>query len=229
MEDTRTPWRMLCTPRRMLAPRGGGSSEESGEARTIFTPAVPFRVTVLALGSLLLFGRGRKNPSWFSLGSCWLFLGGFFWLLLKLEGSTLPDPGEGARAGPRRDPPPEGCGQEKGGTPRSLQCCLCPETLKPADQSDLVASLKEGKEDGGGRKLGNCPNPREGRGEGRKSVIFLFLKGRGKICPCSAAISLGVQIWTGGECPERQQASNMYICVCIYTHSTYTIFLSFPL
>lgn len=77
-----------------------------------------------------------------------------------------------------------------GGTPAafSLHCLLCPEPLKPADQSDLVASLKEGR---GGKPVMKLrsPNPAEGRGGGgggsekKKRVIFLFSKGKGETCP----------------------------------------------
>lgn len=58
----------------------------------------------------------------------------------------------------------------------SLHCRFCPETLKIADQSDLVASLKEGEEraewevGGVGCEVSyetTLPKPREGKERGR--------------------------------------------------------------
>lgn len=77
-----------------------------------------------------------------------------------------------------------------GGTPAafSLHCLLCPEPLKPADQSDLVASLKEGR---GGKPVMKLrsPNPAEGRGGGgggpkkKKELFSCFRRERGKPAP----------------------------------------------
>lgn len=77
-----------------------------------------------------------------------------------------------------------------GGTPAafSLHCLLCPEPLKPADQSDLVASLKEGR--GGKASYETAvPKPSGGKGRGgggsekKKELFSCFRRERGKPAP----------------------------------------------